>query len=272
MTQPTPQLPPDSDSGPLAEPAFTLARRSFVFLGLGALVVAGCSTEKAQQVLRTPDPVWPDVPPPPPPQAPPVGSSSNKIGAVPAGGTAVPGVPSTETLRRGALPNALARNTWARGAPTVSKMVPMLPPRWITVHHDGMTPFYGTNETETKARLEQVRNGHLYRGWGDVGYHFIIDRSGRVWEGRNLKFQGAHVQYCNENNIGVMCLGNFEEQKPSAAQLATLQKTLLALRTYYRIPMARVRTHREWPSAHTACPGINMQVRVVAMRRGDSAA
>jgi hypothetical protein len=140
------------------------------------------------------------------------------------------------------------------------------------VHHEGWTPFWGTSESETKARLEVVRNGHLGRGWGDIGYHFIVDRSGRVWEGRYLKYQGAHVKYCNENNVGVMCLGNFVEQKPTAAQVEGLQKTLLALQSYYRIPASRIRSHREWPGAQTECPGKNLQARMSELRRGTAVA
>ncbi len=155
----------------------------------------------------------------------------------------------------------------------MAKLDPMLPPRWITVHHDGMKPFLSDGEYETKARLESIRNGHLQRdeGWGDIGYHFCVDRAGRVWEGRSLRYQGAHVKWCNENNVGVLCIGNFEEQQPSAAQLAGLEKTLMAIRGYYRIPVARVRTHREWPTARTQCPGASLQAHMGAIRRGGGA-
>lgn len=172
-------------------------------------------------------------------------------------------------MRRGPVPTAMSRSTWARGEPVVRKMDPMLPPRWITVHHDGMTPFLAEDEEATKARLDQIRRGHLVRdeGWGDIGYHFVVDRAGRIWEGRSLRFQGAHVKWCNEHNIGVLCLGNFEEQQPSPAQVAGLERTLAALRAYYGIPGVRVRTHREWPTARTLCPGASLQAQMVVLRR-----
>ena len=34
----------------------------------------------------------------------------------------------------------------------------------------------------------------------------------------------------------------------------------------HRVPLARVRTHQEWPSAHTACPGKALQREMVTMR------
>lgn len=201
------------------------------------------------------------------------GASSGPGASPGSGATATTSAGVNRELKSGPVPFAFSRQSWARGAPVVAKLDPMLPPRWITVHHDGMKPFLSEGEYETKARLESIRNGHLQRdeGWGDIGYHFCIDRAGRVWEGRSLRYQGAHVKWCNENNVGVLCIGNFEEQQPSAAQLASLEKTLMAIRSYYRIPVARVRTHREWPTARTQCPGASLQAHMVALRRGGGA-
>lgn len=254
----------------MSTPEYThTTRRTFVFFGL--LALAGCVTDRSRQALRTPDPIWPDAPPPPAP-----GAAPRVAVAATQGGMqrqalqqAAPSL-GAEAMRKGPVPFALARGSWARGAPVHKKLNPMLPPRWITVHHDGMDPYFGTELGEVKVRLDTIRNGALSRGsgWGDIPYHFVVDRAGRVWEGRSMRYQGAHVAHCNEHNIGVMCLGNFQEQQPSAAQIAGLEKTLIALRSYYRLPVQKVRTHREWPSAHTECPGTNLQARMVAIRKG----
>jgi len=135
----------------------------------------------------------------------------------------------------------------------------------ITVHHEGYTPVWFTDEASTRARLEQVRTIHTRdRHWGDIGYHYIIDRAGRVIEGRNIAYQGAHVKQQNPHNVGVMLLGNFEKQVPSSAQLAGLQRTLRHLMLTYRVPVKRVYTHREL--GPTACPGRNLQPRVASLR------
>jgi hypothetical protein len=34
----------------------------------------------------------------------------------------------------------------------------------------------------------------------------------------------------------------------------------------YRVPLKNVFTHQEWPSAATACPGMNLQRYMVAVR------
>ena len=146
----------------------------------------------------------------------------------------------------------------------------MQTPHHITIHHDGMSPFRETNYAKVADRIEVIRTAHLKRDggsrWGDIGYHFVVDRAGRVWEARSLAWQGAHVKDHNEGNIGILCLGNFEEQTPSAKQLAALERLVKTLRARYNIPSDHVLTHREWPGANTKCPGQNLQARVMVSR------
>jgi len=139
--------------------------------------------------------------------------------------------------------------------------------RFITVHHTGSRVIYDTDQAAVARRLEQVRRIHVdSNGWGDIGYHFIVDRAGRIWEGRPLTLQGAHVRDRNEGNIGVVCLGNFEDQKPSTGQVQAMQVLLRDLRTKYAVSLSGVRTHREW--APTKCPGRHLQAHID--RRRDS--
>ena len=211
-------------------------RRSFLMAGLG-LFLAGC----AQKAVTTslPSPVWRPRELAPYEAAPSVAPAP------------MPG-------------NVLARTQWAGGAPVPSLMNPMLPVRNITVHHDGMEPFFATDTRSTAARLEKIRMAHRGKGWGDIGYHFIVDRDGRVWQGRPLNWQGAHVKDHNEGNIGVVALGNFDRQSPSAPQIAALNRQITALMRQYRVPVSSVKTHQEL--APTACPGTNLQRYMVAVR------
>ncbi len=163
-------------------------------------------------------------------------------------------------------PGTVARARWSHGEPVAKLMNPMVPVKWITIHHDGMTPFTTSDMALTASRIELIRNGHRGKGWGDIGYHFIIDRSGRIWEGRALKWQGAHVKDHNEGNIGIVCLGNFEVQSPSDAQLKALERHIEVVMRLYKIPATRIKTHREWVGAKTACPGKNLQKFVVTAR------
>ena len=77
-----------------------------------------------------------------------------------------------------------------------------------------------------------IRRGHVnHNGWADIGYHFAVDRAGRVWSCRPLVWQGAHVKDRNEGNIGVLVLGNFEIERPTSAQLNALAIHLKTLAT-----------------------------------------
>jgi hypothetical protein len=165
---------------------------------------------------------------------------------------------------------APARAEWAAAGdvPNIKGMDRMLPPKYITIHHDGMTPFWGVTDLDARSRLEWIRNGHRGKGWSDIGYHYIVDRSGNVWQGRDVtRWQGAHVKNRNENNIGVMCMGNFMLQRPSAAQIAGLNRTVAQLQRVYQIPTSSVKTHKEWPGAQTLCPGTQLQSKVLALRK-----
>lgn len=168
----------------------------------------------------------------------------------------------TPTIPRGIMP----RSAWATAAPIPTRMDRMLPPQRITVHHDGMDPVSLRSKSDVSDRLDLIRRSHLRRNFGDIGYHFIIDPMGGVWEGRPLSWQGAHVAHQNEHNIGVMCLGNFEVQRPTSAQLEGLDQFVASLMRTYQIPVRQIKTHRELAS--TDCPGRNMQPHMNAVRRG----
>jgi hypothetical protein len=158
------------------------------------------------------------------------------------------------------------RARWADGTPNLTDINPMNGIRRITVHHDGMPGLFFSNDfNETASRIELIRHRHRNNnGWADIGYHFVIDRNGRVWEARSLKYQGAHVKDQNENNLGILVLGNFQIQKPKAAQIAALKNTIRHFRKKYKVPATNVYTHGEL--GQTTCPGAHLQQYVNAIR------
>jgi len=160
--------------------------------------------------------------------------------------------------------HALARTRWARFGPDRTRADGMLRPEFITVHHDGMSRFDSISERDAAERLERIRRSHVGRGWADIGYHYAIDPAGRVWQGRPLSLQGAHVRAHNEGNIGIVVLGNFELQRPSSAAVASLGALVGSVMHRHSIALSRVRTHREW--APTACPGRSLQAEVDRLR------
>lgn len=162
------------------------------------------------------------------------------------------------------------RSSWSRGNPVPALMDRMLPINRITVHHDGMSPFTATAQSAAASRIEAIRRAHRNQNWGDIGYHFLIDPSGRVWEGRPLAWQGAHVKDNNEGNIGICVLGNYEQQSITDRQVFALDNFLASTMRQYRIAKNRVYTHREFRP--TACPGRSLQARMDTMRTSRSSA
>ena len=224
-----------------------MTRREMLLASLG--LVSGCSSTSS--LSERPRTRWPA----------PIARPSV------AAGVAVPPAPTPTVPRSVSVGgvNALPRARWAKAGPIASRVNPMGSIARITIHHEGWTPVWFSDQASTAARIEQIRNIHVRdRGWGDIGYHYIIDRAGRVWQGRDIRYQGAHVSKNNEHNVGVMCLGNFDKQRPSDAQMQSLINTLRSVQHMYSIPARRVYTHQEL--SPTACPGSHLQPRVVAIR------
>lgn len=248
---------------PLARAAPEFTRREAValvgVLGLGALL-AGCS--QGRRASR-PGAEWIDASDP---------ALDARVAAVPPFGERAPQPAPRQAgvvnpIAPAALPYARPRWLWTRADPDYANINHMLPVTALTVHHDGLTDLIESTDPRSSAqRLERYRVGHRARGWADIGYHLVIDRAGVVWQGRSIRWQGAHVKDHNEGNIGVLVMGNFEVQRPTDAQLRSLDRVVHDLMWVYGIAPDAVLTHREWPGAQTLCPGRNLQPRVDELR------
>lgn len=233
-------------------------RRDVLAGGLFAgavLLLAGCqSGPAAANASDLPGPVWPDDRNPTLsalPKTPPPTSSARPTQA-----------PSSASY--GLPPNVMPRSAWTNAGVIRSLANPMNGVNKITIHHDAIPSENIRTQRDAVARLNSVRASHLREGWADIGYHYVIDPQGRVWEARPLGFQGAHVKDRNENNIGVMCMGNFEQQRPTSQQTAALDAFVASLMQRHKIPANRVYTHQEL--GQTRCPGRNLQNYMLATR------
>jgi hypothetical protein len=108
----------------------------------------------------------------------------------------------------------------------------------LVVHHTAME--YDTNRTETEIRasLQRIYKYHtIDRDFGDIGYNFLIDHLGNIYEGRagGEGAVGMHVAYNNIASIGISLMGNFEESQPTQAQVDALTNLLTALAKKYQI-------------------------------------
>ena len=61
------------------------------------------------------------------------------------------------------------------------------------------------------------------RGWSDIGYNYLIDRFGRIWEGRyggvDRPVVGAHTLGYNDDSFAASAIGNYQIAKPSKAMI-----------------------------------------------------
>ncbi len=212
-----------------------------LFLGGTLLMLGGCATKTSTSLARLPGPIW--TPP------------------------ARPTTPTPSPLPTTA--GVISRAVWAKGSPIPTRMDRMTPIHRITIHHDGMAPFTDTSRSAARQRLESIRRAHLRRSpqpFGDIGYHFAIDPNGRIWAGRPISWQGAHVRAQNQGNLGIVLLGNYDQQSLNSAQKNALIRFLGQQMKTYRIRSNKVATHQEM--APTACPGRSLQSFMVSARKG----
>ncbi|WP_017539079.1 peptidoglycan recognition protein family protein [Nocardiopsis halophila] len=158
------------------------------------------------------------------------------------------------------------------------------PVQTVTVHHTAVETT-GDHAADVRA----VYHYHAAtQGWGDIGYHLLIDPEGRVYEGRYSGEDGlpvfaeepapgsaesvtaGHVYLRNSGNIGVCLLGDFTDAMPTDAAVDALVAVLRLLCERTGVPpngeveyenpvngetavQLGVSRHRDWLA--TECPG-----------------
>ena len=235
-----------------------LARRELLAAGAvsAAFFLLGCQSAKPRASASLPGATYPDQDLSPLPPVADLGGGESPVAPV----TPPPGASKNYDLP----PNVIARSTWTNAGVIRAKANPMNGVTRITVHHDAIPSTGIRSRADAVRRLNSVRQSHLREGWADIGYHYVIDPQGNVWEARPLYFQGAHVKDNNEHNLGVMCMGNFNQHRPTTAQTRTLDSFLATLMRRHNVALSRVRTHQE--IMPTQCPGRNLQSYMLATR------
>ncbi|MCW2631048.1 MAG: N-acetylmuramoyl-L-alanine amidase family 2 [Pseudonocardia sp.] len=172
------------------------------------------------------------------------------------------------------------------------------PVQALTVHHT-VTQL---DDPDPAATVRGIYTDHaITRGYGDIGYHLLIDAAGTVYEGRwsgddglpvlggplgpNARPQmntAGHVVGYNIGNVGIALLGDFTDVAPTSAAVGSLVRVLALLSTLcgldpkttttYANPVngntATVQTisgHRDWDA--TACPGNKLYPLLPEIRR-----
>ena len=156
------------------------------------------------------------------------------------------------------IPGVLSRTDWGARHPNTRRLDPASSSwKYITIHHSaepGASPLNGSWRDSVGA-LRDIQSAHMNgEGYGDIGYHFLIDPAGRIFEGRELRYQGAHAYGKNNvGNVGICLLGNFEHERPTREALESMHGLIDILGSKFGLGKNSVRGHNDFRS--TACPG-----------------
>lgn len=158
------------------------------------------------------------------------------------------------------------------------------PVQKLVVHHTAGT----NNDADPAATIRAIYYYHaVTQGWGDIGYNFLIDAAGRVYEGRASRTYApgvapsgddtagrgvvaGHARGFNAGSVGIGLLGTFDTVQPTASAREALMRTLSWAAAHHRVnprgatqyvnpinaetkTTANIGGHRDYNS--TACPG-----------------
>jgi hypothetical protein len=114
----------------------------------------------------------------------------------------------------------------------------------VIVHHTaGAGP---STPAQSAAIVRGIMTYHvLGNGWDDIGYNFLVDRFGQVFEGRYGGIErnviGAHAQGFNTGSSGIAIIGTYSGAGPSAAARTALTRLIAwRLDVAHVYPLSRV--------------------------------
>jgi hypothetical protein len=124
------------------------------------------------------------------------------------------------------MPGLLYRKAWSpdprlrSGRPQYNDRI-----RQVHVHHTVNSNDYRRGDVPAMIRA-MYRYHTRNLGWSDIGYNFLVDRFGRLWEGRaggpRRAVHGAHTLGFNHASVGVAAIGNFEVGKVGKPMIRAL--------------------------------------------------
>lgn len=192
--------------------------------------------------------------------------------------------------------NIISRNEWGGSAVNVSST--LWPPRhaeksskFIVHHTAGVNKSCSsTSLTESKQDVKAIWSFHTYgRDWGDIGYNYLVDSCGRIFEGRlggNNVIAGHAAPYnywdknskdgvIDEASIGISVMGNYSDYSPTSAIIENLGRIIgyksyingikpTGSATFKDKTTGNIAGHRDYVS--TACPGSKLQSKLSNIR------
>ncbi|WP_298817665.1 N-acetylmuramoyl-L-alanine amidase [Chloroflexus sp.] len=197
-------------------------------------------------------------------------------------GPAWPEADQVATLTGVARPPVISRTAWGNPHGQTSPQAPpaYYPVRHLVIHHTATSNTLAGNQTWADV-VRSIWSFHTYsREWGDIGYNYLIDPNGVIYEGRagGDDVVGFH-DTANYGSMGVALIGTYSATDPTEEAINSLvallawkadQKRIdpLGRSFYYGCSISRycspfnpgavvdhISGHRQVTPGHTTCPG-----------------
>ena len=131
-------------------------------------------------------------------------------------------------------------------------------PEYIIIHHTGGTDLNPKADTSYQT-MEIIDAWHQEKeftisslGWY-CGYHYVIERDGKLRQARQEYEEGVHTIEYNKRSIGVCLIGNFDSFLPTNEQILSLKILLRELVEKYKMKTEFIIPHRHF--ANKTCFG-----------------
>ncbi|MFC7989081.1 peptidoglycan recognition protein [Streptomyces pilosus] len=205
-TEPAPATPTDPGTGTEPQPDVTV------------------TGTPASGTPATPTPAEPAEPEPPVTE--PSDSAPSPPTASPSPSVSVPAAPPSTAPR----PPVTSRATWGADesiSPEEPSYLPGEKIKAVVVHHTAESNDYTC--AQGPAVVRGIYAYHVKQlGWKDLGYNFLVDKCGTVYEGRkggvDRPVMGAHAYGFNSETTGISVLGTYTSTAPSTAAMTSVAR------------------------------------------------
>ena len=144
----------------------------------------------------------------------------------------------------------------------------------VVIHHTATTG----NLDNPKQAMRDIYHYHaITRGWGDIGYNYVVDPQGNIYEGRygGEGVIGAHAGAGNHGSIGISFLGDYEANEVPESALVRASKFIFKKAKIHNLDIGgsaefrgKIRpnlfAHRDIMS--TDCPGQYLYAKLPLIR------
>src|SRR2546430_2073794 len=130
----------------------------------------------------------------------------------------------------------LGRSDWAADE-KLMQWIPRYPQKVqkAVVHHT-VTDDGGNGQVASTIRAIYYYHA-ITRGWGDIGYNYLVDKYGNVWTGRQGgdNTEAGHAYGWNKGSIGIAAIGTYSVTPPTPAMVASISNLIAEKFTQFGI-------------------------------------